>query len=355
MRSLAVMEQKRRMPLIETCRSCHWFEPCGGFRDRLGLFGDTCFDRHCCGGNTECNHLCPENPKFIQMLNEVRGLRFESLPEFRQSPVELPTYVPCLLHRSSRERRLRANVVAIPLESVLHSRRTRMVSVARDAIGLREYLRLRADVRIVLNCIRPDEPIERLWSYWVQDDIPAKLRILGIDTVIAPNYSHFEGAPRLSSVGNRMRQLIAAADMIEAGMNVVPHLSVIDPQDWEFWEKWLKENSTVRAVAFEFETGYKTQAEGLDAIKRLAGLQQAAGRELRLLVVGGTQFRHEVRTVFKAPIFISSFPFWNATHRQQGKLAAGQLKWTQRETEAGEPIDDILQNNIDIYSEWMEQ
>jgi hypothetical protein len=60
-----------------------------------------------------------------------------------------------------------------------------------------------------------------------------------------------------------------------ASLNVVPHLSVVDPQDWDFWRDWLVRNPKVRRVAVEFETGYKCRVDGIDAIGRLACVQKA--------------------------------------------------------------------------------
>src|SRR5947209_2808627 len=247
--------------------------PCGGYRGQPELFANSCFARHCCGEGAGCNYLCPKNPRFVQMYNEVNGLRFEGLPELIQQPVSLPRYVPSVLHRSKRARRLDIPTVAIPVEGVVKIRRGHMRAVADSPEGLREHLRLGQATRVLLNCVRQDDPIEKLWEYWVADQVPAQLRRLGIDLVIAPNFSHLRGVPRLESVGNRMRQLICVRDLIRAGLPVAPHLSVLDPQDWEFWRSWLVRNPTVTRVAFEFETGYKSPVEGLDAIARLASIQ----------------------------------------------------------------------------------
>ena len=354
MTRVATLQRKLALPVIGSCRECHWFKPCGGYRDHSSLFGDTCFERHCCGGKADCNYLCPSNPRFSRMMNEVKGLRFERLPPVMQRRVSLPGYVPSILHHSRRSRPLNVPVVAIPVEQVLQVKGGHMRAVATDRVSLRSTLCLGAATRIVLNCVRKDDPIERLWEYWVQDDVPGQLSGLGIDLVIAPNFSHLQGVVRLESIGNRMRQLMCVQGLTAEGLNTVPHLSVLDPQDWDFWREWLNSNPKVKCVAFEFETGYKLHADGVDAIRQMAAIQRAVGRELHLIVVGGTQYRAEVAVAFRRRTFIDASPFYNTMMRRRARISAGQLAWSRNPTGVGECLGDLLEHNLGVYGESME-
>lgn len=228
-----------------------------------------------------------------------------------------------------------------------------MRAVAQSPCELRSRLGLGPNTRIVMNCIRPDDEIERLWEYWRQDDVPSQLRLLGLHMAIAPNFSHFTSVPRLEILGNRMRQLMCARDLSAAGLRTVPHLSAVDPQDWDFWRDWLTENDKVHYVAFECETGYKKAVEGRDAIERMAAIQRELGRDLHLIVVGGTQYRHEVRAAFPAHTFIDGSPFWKSMYRLRARVAAGQLAWSKWNTAPGEPLDDLIAHNLPVYGKWM--
>ncbi len=353
MSKVSTVQRKLSLPVISSCPECHWFEPCGGYRDQNGLFGNTCFDRHCCGGRQGCNYLCPSNPRFATMMNEVEGLQFGLLPELAQRRVSLPGYVPSILHHSCREGPLDIPFAAIPAREILHVCGGHMRAVAGSADELRSRLGLGAETRIVMNCVRPDDEIERLWEYWVQDDVPALLRPLRIDAVIAPNFSHFRGVPRLEILGNRMRHLMCVRDLADAGLRAVPHLSVVDPQDWDFWREWLARNPKVRYAAFECETGCKNAVEGRDAIGRLACIQRDLKRDLHLIVVGGTQYRSEVRALFPAHTLIDATPFSKAMRRQRARLGAGQLAWSKWETASEEPLDELLTHNLSVYGNWI--
>lgn len=353
MANVAEVQRKVSLPVISSCKECYWIEPCGGYHDREGLFWNTCFEKHCCGGKAECNYLCPANSRYIQMLNEVEGLRFNDLLALDQRKLALPEYIPSVLHHSLHAEPLNIPFVAIPPKEVLRIRSGHMEPVASNATDLRHRLLLSPQTKIALNCIQQDNEIEKLWEYWVQDDIPCQLATLGIDAVIAPNFSHLRGVPRTEILGNRMRHLMCARDMDAAGLNVIPHLSVVDPQDWDFWREWLKRNPEVKRVAFEFQTGYKIRMDGLDAIGRLACVQQAINRELHVIAVGGTQYRDEIRSLFNASTFIDATPFSKTVRRQRGRISAGQLAWSPWETEDGEMLDELFANNFRVYTAWM--
>jgi hypothetical protein len=203
-----------------------------------------------------------------------------------------------------------------------------------------------------VNCVRQDEDIERLWEYWCQDDPPAQLARLGIDAVIAPNFSHLQGVPKLESVGNRMRHLMCAGDFARAGLLAVPHLSVIDPANWDWWIDYLRRNRSIWCVAFEFETGYKKRVEGEDAVARLAAVQAAVGRPLHLVAVGGTQYRTLIRSRFTACSFIDASPFWNSAFRQRGRIDGGQVAWDRYPLPPAAPLDALMEHNLRTYTEW---
>jgi hypothetical protein len=352
MSRMSTVRRAQTLPVVASCKECHWYHPCGGYRDQRSLFGDSCFARHCCGGREDCNYLCPCNHRYAAMMNEVEALDFDALPELMQRNTDLPRYVPASLNHSRRAKRLDVPFAAVPVEEVFRTNGTHIEAVAQSPQGLRDYLGLACDTKIVLNCVRQDAKIERLWEFWLQDNLPDQLMPLGIEMVIGPNFSHLTGVPRLESVGNRMRHLICIRGFQEAGLLAVPHLSVVDPADWDWWRAYLTRNRQVRYVAFEFETGYKNAVEGADAILQLADIQQAINRELHLIVVGGTQFRNQVRVHFPACSFIDSSPFWNTISRQRAHAAGGAVTWEKWPLPNGAALDELLTHNVRVYTKW---
>jgi hypothetical protein len=288
------------------------------------------------------------------MMNEVEGLNFGGLPELVQRAASLPHYVPSVLHASRREAALDVPFAAVPVETVFRVVGDRLKAVAPDPLGFREALGLAPATRIVINCVRQDDDIERLWEYWRQDDPPAQMARLGVEAVIGPNFSHLQGVPKLESVGNRMRHLICVRDLARAGLLAVPHLSVLDPANWDWWTDYLRRNPSVSCVAFEFETGYKKRVEGEDAVARLAAVQTALSRPLHLVVVGGTQYRELVRAHFGAATFIDASPFWNSVFRQRGRIDGAKLEWDQCPLPKDAPLDALMEENVKLYTRWFE-
>ena len=126
------------------------------------------------------------------------------------------------------------------------------------------------------------------------------------------------------------------------------------PGDWKFWQWYLQRNPHVSYVAKEFQTGNGSPKEGRKVIRELAGLQQAAGRRLHPLLIGGGQFARDAGVHFDCFTVIDSTPFMKAVHRQVFDLGAGKRPWRESFTLEDQGIDRILADNLAGYSGWME-
>src|SRR5262249_47012158 len=155
---------------------------------------------------------------------------------------------------------------------------------------LRSTFGLAPSVGIILRGTARDPFLERYWQFSQRDDAPHQLAALGISLVIPPNFSHFLRVPRTDNLFNRKRQLICIEEMHEAGLMVAPHLSAVTHGDWEFWLEYLRGNASIRYVAKEFQTGNRNRKQGELAINAIASLQDALGRTLHPLIIGGSQF-----------------------------------------------------------------
>jgi hypothetical protein len=178
---------------------------------------------------------------------------------------------------------------------------------------------------------------------------------LGVSLVIGPNYSHFLGVPRTDNLFNRKRQLICLGEISAAGMSPVPHLSAVQPGDWRFWRTYLGQNETITHVAVEFQTGNKNRTEGRKVIDQMALMQEAVGRALHPLAIGGGQFVEYLAGRFKRFSLIDSKPFMNAVKRHAFDRTAGKYPWRKCPTECGQPIDYGLAQNLAGYAAWIEE
>src|SRR5665213_2662146 len=103
--------------------------------------------------------------------------------------------------------------------------------------------------------------------------------------------------------------------MVDAGLNVVPHLNDIVQGDWDLCHSYLKSNSSIRLVAKEFQTRCRTRVEGLKAIRHLAELQQRLGRELHPIILGGAQFTEPLAEAFRRFTILDCRAVISAFHR----------------------------------------
>jgi hypothetical protein len=339
-----------------TCRECIHFEDCGGIQPEKALFD--CFDQYCLPecDRSQCDNVCPYNPRFRSFVAEVDGLRFDNLPPVRQVADALPRYIPVVHHASSRQTPLANPVVALDTYKVFRLEgEDKYAALVSSGEELRRAFCLAPATRIVLRGTAKDPLLERYWSYRRREGVAEQMAKLGVSLVIGPNYSHFLGVPRTDNLFNRKRQLICLGEISAAGMSPVPHLSAVQPGDWNFWRRYLGQNETITHVAVEFQTGNKNRTEGRKVIDQMALVQDAVGRALHPLAIGGGQFVEYLAGRFKRFSLIDSKPFVNAVNRQAFDRTAGGYPWRKCPTQNGQAIDHLLAQNLAGYAAWIEE
>lgn len=341
------------------CSDCGFLEDCGGIEPERSLLN--CFDLSYCKqtGNRQdcdsCRIVCPYSSVFGKRLQEVGGLRFDSLAEIQQHPVVLPQYIPVIYHGYIRSKPLNWSVVALDTYKVLRLKDGQYRALANDGDDLRRMFRLHPETKILLRGVAKDPPLERYWSYRRRDNVPEQIARLGIALAIGPNFSHFLDVPRTDNLFNRKRQLICLEELFHAGVSAVPHLSAAASGDWGFWHVYLRENCKISYVALEFQTGNKRASEGRKVIDRMAGIRDAIGRPLHPLIIGGAQFLEYVAARFDQFSLIDSEPFMKAVHRKLFDRNAERRPWRDSWTLAGQNIDDIIAQNLVGYEHWINE
>jgi hypothetical protein len=347
------------------CNKCLQFADCGGIEPELNLFNTDCLQAYCCrswaGGSDadaqDCDNVCPNNPKYLELLREVGGLTFHDLPPITQAPVELPRYIPLVYRRYSKPLKVNWPMVALDTYEVVRVEKNRMGTVAQCSDSLRRTFGLSLNAAVILRGIADDRPLERYWSYRRRDGVPQLLARLGVTVAVGPNYSHFLDVPRHDNPYNRKRQLLCLAEFVDARLNPVPHLNAAQPGDWRFWGRFLAGSPSIIVVAVEFETGNRSRAEGERAVRELVNLQQSTGRRLHPLIIGGTQFLEPIAKEFVTATFLDSTPFMKTVHRQAFRSIppSGKQRWQKSPTAPGESLDKLLADNLRCYSDWLDR
>lgn len=336
-----------------SCQTCALYERCGGIETAPALF-DSCFDQHCCG-RADCDLVCPHNAHFKKDMRELRGLRFETMAPLLQRECSLPKYVPLIHHPYSRRAALAWPVVALDTYTAFKLKKGVYTAIAHDSAALRYAFRLESATRVILRGTANDPDLERYWSFRRRDRVPEQMARLGVEQVVGPNFSHFLDVPRTETLANRMRQLLCLEEMQRAGLSPIPHLSAAQTADWRFWKEFLRRSPSVRLVAVEFETGNRTPTEGVKVVDHLAGIQEALGRPLHLLAIGGAQFTEDIARRLGSFTVIDSNPFIKTVKRQAFAGGDESVTWRPQPTAPGQPIDDLLAANLTAYSGWVEE
>jgi hypothetical protein len=284
---------------------------------------------------------------------EIGGLRFDDIPALRQTPAELPHYVPMIHHGYRRSEPLKAEIVALDPYMIFCRRMGKYAAITDDATKLRQHFKVADDARIILRGTGEDRFLERYWEYRKAEGVAGQLGKLAITLFIGPNYSHFLDVPRSDLLYNRKRQLLCLTELSEAGVSVVPNLSAIMPADWDFWSGFLKDNPQLFHVAVNFQTGYRSRREGMKAINRVAKMQDEAGRELSLILVGGGQYVKDMASRFTSFTLIDSQPFKQSLYRKRFAPSNNKRRWEDSWTLQRQPVDEIMQKNTEDYSAWV--
>src|SRR5690606_23373808 len=229
------------------CLGCPLRAPCGGYF-RVGDAW-SCMD-HCdaCDPAT-CDRVCLKNSSFVQDLAEIRGFELDlSEPLNGLSAGSMPPYVPVIEHGGGRTEPLDWPAVALPLRHLLKMRGGRYVPVATTPAELRARFKVAATSRVVVRGTGPDAPLERYWRYAREAQSPEALAALDLWAAVPPNFSHFLDDPRPTHLANMKRSVMAAADLSQYGLAVLPYLVALMEHDYARWERFLAEHPSVEVV-----------------------------------------------------------------------------------------------------------
>lgn len=332
------------------CETCGLIQHCGGMRNERALL--TCVDQFCCGTG-DCDNVCPDHPKYAKWVKEIGGYGSHRIGPMQQSDVRIPTYVPLVHHGYCRQSRLHAEAVAVCPYNFLKQKRRRYVSNVQDQESLRVKFKIADDAKLILCGTAKDKPLEAYWTHRRAEQTMDLIAAINPDLYIAPNFSMFLDVPRHDNLFNIKRQLLCLSELSAAGVSVVPHISATMPHDWDNWRAFLAEHTDIQHIAFNFQTGYSNTDEAKIALNRLVRLQQTLGRDLSLIMIGGSQFLEVAMLNFVRLTVIDSTPFMKTQHRQRLVMNGSKRHWVKSPTKRGTPIDDLLQQNVSSYSTQM--
>lgn len=324
------------------CQNCEFLDLCGGVFDSFDCLS------YCCNKPDECTLACPRSPGFVTVVQDAGGLDSARHWNILQTGNNLPAYIPHIHNGSTRTGSLPSQYVALTTFDVVSSHDEPIFS---DRDDLRQHFRISRDAHILLLSIGKDNLLEHYWQWSVARKFAQNLTALGISHVTAPNFSFPLDVPRPEHLVNRMRSLRCAEQLSAAGLSVIPHVNAYNQKDWNCWRDFLRDHAHISIIAQEFQTGLASRNRAKWHIEQLSEIQQALGRGLHLLAVGGR--RHlSLLTRLSGISVVDSVPFMRACKRRLLERETGN--WVVKLTEPGEPIDELLYRNVRAYTHAVE-
>lgn len=295
----------------------------------------------------KCDYTCPRKPGFWRDFVEIGGLSPRPRRQLPAPDLSLPGYVPMIRHGYTRHEPLPLDLVALCTFEVLDLKCQARVEYAPE---LRVRFRIAPHARILLVSVNPDLQVESFWANRTPEKLSALAR-LGIGAVTTPNFSFFDDAPRLHSVRNFWRTVRVAEDLADAGIAPILHVNALCRSDWERCATVLRHSPAVRHVCKEFQTGLTDPQRAADAVEGLRWLQDAVGRPLHPVVVGGARVAHSLAQHFASLSIVDSAPFMATVKRSRFVSSnPGSVQRVASPTAPGEVLDDLLLDNIRTYS-----
>lgn len=332
------------------CAKCAFFKDCGGIAEQSPMFDWGCYTPCMLGCDPEtCDLTCPNNPHlFGARMAEIGGNLGFSGRAMKVPALRMPLHIPKIDNGSGRTQPLNLGAVALPARALIRKSRQQVRGRFKSPSQVRQHFCLSDRTPFVISCISVDDEVEMMWQGLKYGRLAEEFARLKPAAVIVPNFSFFlDDVPRIHTLYNRKRICLAAQILSEAGCRVVIPVSALTPHDWAFWYELLRDNPAMTYVAKEFQTGLLSPVAATRAIQDLAEIQDRLGRPLHPVAPGGGQFSDTLRIYFARHTIIESRSFMMANRR---RLAIQTSSDTYAEvfapTAPGEPIDDLLQQNI---------
>jgi hypothetical protein len=282
--------------------------------------------------------------QFIDRWREVGGMDAPPVANLKAPEiVDLPRYVPMIQHGYCFDRPLNLPYAMLPTFGVFSTRRNRTYGRLSPDTSVHSEFNLNQSCCVILISVSTDDKLETYWRYRRSRDIPSLLSRQGITAVSVPNFSYFTDAPRWHTIWNRRRMLCVAEEISKANVGIMPHLNALTTLDWEMWRDLLCQQTDLRFVVKEFQTGGAYTGIGERMFQDLCNLQSGLGREIHPILVGGARFWSQLCANFRSFTVVDSTPFMKTVYRREIVIS---------EQGVVQDIEHPMDKNGDLHPLW---
>ena len=199
--------------------------------------------------NSECSRcfsLCPKRPAAFGHLKKIGGGELH----LKENQIDdLPVFIPVVPDHLPIRMKVR-DTIGVHGGKMMTSSGENVSRVFREK-GIQEALNLENPVESVLQFYVKDRAIEGLWDN--RKEVYKQLGGFTWRTIIAPNFSVYEDAPRVDHLYNMKRSNIVYNELLDAGFNAVPDISWYNRIDLDQWAREIIKNN-IKTISYSFQT-----------------------------------------------------------------------------------------------------
>jgi hypothetical protein len=253
-------------------------------------------------------------------------------------------FAPLIHHASSRISAFRSTYIALSLYELL-DREGIPKFASLDEVS--EKFRFHPDNQIIVSGVHQDFLLERVWRSQHRPALAKFLKTINVAVLTSPNFSVYNNVPRTENLYNIKRIGRIAREFLEAGVPTALHVNACTDFDYEQYASFLRDREEYQAISFEFVTGPGYPSRMWWHIKKLIELQTKVGRQLQLVMRGGTRAISALSSSYSDILVIDSDPLHRALHRQRMVFGNdGRMRYVKNHLPEGTPIDDLLVQNV---------
>ncbi len=198
--------------------------------------------------------------------------------------MNLPPIIPLLTDTWNAEKPYPFEWVAVGI-NLIYKNRWLKINILNQ---LHKRLKIPEKTNIILINHGYDCYIEDYWCYAHGKGYIEALANSNIKLATGFNYSLFDIHSRMSHLISLKKSLITTIELLDAGLNTIPHIYFKTKKDIERWINFLKQNDINMASANL--TFKKSQRDFINTVNDISLFTHHAGKEIQWLVVGVSTF-----------------------------------------------------------------
>jgi hypothetical protein len=270
----------RQMSLFHNCVQCSQcteYYNCGGCHS-------TCQYESCLMSCSNCASICCVHPHITRYLSDIQGTDFPNFHSFQINHIKLPRIIPLLTDSWDAEKPYPLKWVAIGI-NLIYGQRGIKINFLRN---LHKRLRLPEKTNIILINHGYDCYIENFWCNAHYKKYIGVLASSNIKLATGFNYSLFDIHSRMSHLISLKKTLITTKDLLNSGLNTIPHLYWKTKRDILRWITFLRKYKIYMAsLNFTYKKDRKSFKKAVDDITLIS---DSINKDIQWLVVGVSKF-----------------------------------------------------------------